>query len=521
MTPTQTRRALLAGTCLLLAAGRAAADPAAQCAALAAQDFAHIQDAPATIQSAAPGTLALAQTPICRVDGTVLGNSGFQLALPLQGWNGKYLQQGCGGACGTTAFYWCFDAVKRGYACLSTDMGHRSGLADWSWAHDSITARADFGYRATHAASLAGRAITQAYYGTPPSHAYFMGCSTGGRQAYTLAQRYPTDFDGIVAGSAPHSESGSGLQLAWTVLANLRPDGSYIIQAPQAKLLHAAVVASCDKNDGVQDGLIGDPRQCHFDPAVLACKPGQSADACLAPDQITAARKMYAGPTDSHGHQIGHQGGVMPGSELNWIGDYMPRDGKPPQYVAFMGSFFRNIAFDPALPASWSLKDLDFDRDPQRLGTSASLFDATNPDLRAYQARGGKLLAFQGWSDTSVVPLGTIDYYESVLREMGGVSNTQAFYRLFLVPGMRHCSSNSEGADVIDYLGALDSWVEKATPPDRLIGHQVAWPKPVTSTPIFPIPPNLIRKTRPAFPFPAAPHFKGGNPDDPSNWEPK
>ena len=458
---------------------------------------------------------------MCRIDGTVLGNSGFMLDLPVHGWNGKYLQQGCGGACGVTAFYWCFDALKRGYACLGTDMGHRSGLADWRWARDDIPRKADFGFRATHAAALAGRAITHAFYAAPVSRAYFMGCSTGGRQAYTLAQRYPADFDGIVAGSAPHSESGSGLQLAWSVRSNMDAQGGYILQAPQAHLLHDAVTRLCDMNDGVKDGLIGDPRRCHFDPGALACKPGDAGADCLTAAQIGAARKMYAGPHDSHGQQIGTQGGLMPGSELNWIGDYMPRGDKPPQYVGFMTSFFRNMAFDPSPPESWTLADLDFDRDPQRLGNSASLFDATNPDLRSYKARGGKLLAFQGWNDTSVVPSGTIDYYEAATREMGGHAALASFYRLFMIPGMRHCSSNSDGADVIDYLGALEAWVEKGQAPDRLVGHQVAWPAPVISTPVFPVAPELIRKTRVAFPYPAEARFLGGDADDPSRWAPE
>jgi hypothetical protein len=494
-------------------------DTAARCAALPGQDFSQIQDAPARIETAVIVMMRPTPTRICQADGFVSGNDGFSLALPLTGWNGKYAQGGCAGACGVTVPFWCFDAVKRGYACLSGDMGHRGKLSDWSWARDNVALKADFGFRSTHAYALAGRAITAAFYGSAPKHAYFMGCSTGGRQAYTEAQRFPTDFDGIIAGSPPLSEVGSGLQLAWSVLSNIDASGHFILLAPQATLLHQAVLGQCDMNDGVKDGMIGDPRLCHFDPGTLLCKTGSAGDQCLTPAQVAAARKMYAGPHDTHGQAIGTEGGLMPGSELNWIGDYMPKGDKPPQYLSFMTSFFRYIAFDPAPPTSWNLSDLDFDHDPARFGDAATLFDATNPDLHGFRDAGGKLLAFQGWEDTSVVPMGTLNYYDAVTREMGGVARTHDFYKLFVVPGMRHCSSDSDGADVIDYLGALDDWVETGQSPQSLLGHQVIWPGPIVSTPIFPVPAADIRKTRVVYPYPAEAKFLGGDPNDPGSWK--
>ena len=491
----------------------------AACAALRTTDFSNVEDAPIQLQAAVVTALAPGQPEVCKVDGYVGRSTGFMLALPLHDWNGKYAQGGCGGACGITTPYWCFDAVDRGYACLSSDMGHRSGLADWQWAKDDIELRSDFGYRSTHFAALAGKALTTAYLGRAPSRSYFMGCSTGGRQAYVEAQRFPADFDGIIAGAAPHSETGSGYQLAWTTLANLDADGKYILQERQARLLHEAVVRQCDLNDGVEDGLIGDPRRCRFDPGVLACKAGASDDRCLTPPQVAAARKMYGGPVDPQGRRIGTQGGVMPGSELNWIGDYVPRGDRQPQYVAFMTSFFRSMGFDPSPPAGWKLADLDFVRDRARMAAAEVPHNAQNPDLREFRQRGGKLIGFQGWSDTSVVPLGTVDYYDTVTRTMGGLAKTQDFYRLFLVPGMRHCSADSEGADNIDFLGALDAWVEKGEAPDALVGYQVDHPTPIFSTPIFPIAPELIRRTRLVFPYPDEARYQGrGDPNDRAAW---
>ena len=491
----------------------------ARCEALRSTDFSQIADAPTQIQSVTIEPLHADNPDVCKVVGYVGRNTGFMLALPLHDWNGKYAQGGCGGACGVTTPWWCYDAVRRGYACMSSDMGHRSNVGDWQWARDNTELRADFGFRSTHLVSIAGKAIAASYEGHAPSHAYFMGCSTGGRQAYVLAQRFPEDFDGIIAGSAPHSETGSGLQLAWTTLANLDADGGYILQERQARLLHQAVVDACDMNDGLKDGLIGDPRRCKFDPAVLGCKANAGGDQCLTPRQVEAARKMYRGPVDSVGKPIGTQGGVMPGSELNWIGDYMPRGDRQPQYVAFMTSFFRYAGFDPSPPRDWKLQDLDFDRDRRKMDAAEMIYNAQNPDLRAFEKRGGKIVAFQGWSDTSVVPAGTVDYYDSVTRTMGGLDKTTGFYRLFMIPGMRHCSADSEGGDNIDYLEALENWVERGRPPEQLIGYQVQNPGPIYSTPIFPIPPDWIRRTRVAFPYTDEAHYRGhGDPDDPANW---
>ena len=500
-----------------------AAEPSAgdrqRCEALRTMDFSRIPDAPAQLQSVMVESLHADEPLVCKVQGYV-GRTGFLLALPLSGWNGKYAQGGCGGACGVTTPWWCFDAVRRGYACMSSDMGHRSNLADWQWARDNIEARVDFGYRSTHLAALAGKAISEAYGGRAPAHAYFMGCSTGGRQAYVLAQRFPDDFDGIIAGAAPHSETGSGLQLAWTTLANMDPEERFILREREARLLHDAVVERCDMNDGIRDGLIGDPRRCRFDPSALACKPGSAGDACLTPGQVDAARKMYAGPVDRRGTPIGRQGGVMPGSELNWIGDYMPRGERQPQYVAFMTSFFRHAGFDPSPPADWKLADFDFDHDRIRTDAAETVYNAQNPDLRDFRKRGGRIVAFQGWSDTSVVPGGTIDYYESVTRTMGGLSATTDFYRLYVVPGMRHCSADSEGGDNIDYLSALEDWVERGKAPEGLVGHQVQNPGTIYSTPTWPIPKDWIRRTRVAFPYPDEARYKGrGDPNEPASWD--
>lgn len=493
----------------------------ARCSALLSQDFSQVLDAPTQLRSATLSKLDEQAPEVCRVDGQVKGFTGFALLLPAN-WSGKYVQGGCGGACGITIPYWCHDPIRRGHACLGTDMGHTSTTSDWLWARDNLDAKADFGFRSTHLARVAGQAIAELYYGRKLSYAYFMGCSTGGRQAHAEAQRYPADFHGIVAGAPPLNETATGLQLAWTSLANVDAKGQFIIREPQARLIHAAVVEACDMNDGLKDGLIGDPRQCGFKVASLQCRASASANSgqCLSAEQVAAAQKMYGGMVDRQGRPIGVQGGVMLGSELNWIGDYLPRGERAPQYLPFLASFFRHTAFEPSPPMDWALKNLDFERDWHRMGSNEFLYTANNPDLREFKRAGGKMIMFQGWGDTSVVPMGTIDYYDTVTRVMGGLPQTQAFYRLFMVPGMRHCSSDSVGGDTIDYLTALENWVEKGQAPDALIGRNYDWRGPITRTPIFPLESDRVRLTRPHPMYPAHARYKGhGLPDEASSWE--
>lgn len=498
----------------------ASAEATARCAALRARDFSALLDAPTRIVEARITRVADDLPEVCQLEGYVSPTVGFRIAMPVNDWNGKYVQGGCGGACGTTRLLWCDEPLRRGYACLSTDMGHKSTTADWVWGWNDLTRRADFGYRATHVSALAGKALAAAYYGRGPQRSYFLGCSTGGRQGLLSAQRFPRDFDGIIAGAAPLDETGTALQLAWSVRANLDANGQPILQAPDVERLHRAVIAACDRNDGIDDGLIGDPRQCRFDVASLQCSATRTSE-CLTPAQVTAAQRIYSGPVDSKGKPIGRQGGAMLGSERWWIGDYVPGPNRPPQYAAFIQDFFRYVAFDPAPGPAWSLADLDFERDAQRLGVNEILYSANNPDLRAFRDAGGKLLAFQGWGDTSVVPGGYLDYYETVERTMGGREATQQFFRMFTVPGMRHCSADGSGGDAINYLEAMERWVEQGQAPDVLIGANYDWRGPVTRSLPFPLDPSRVRFTRPAYLYPATPVYLGrGDPREASSFRP-
>ena len=324
------------------AAARAAAPP--DCASLLQADFAAVPDAPTQLTAAATVAARDSVPAYCRVQGYVRSNVRFELWLPTENWNGKLMLEGCGGFCGTLDYVErCNTRLERGYACISTDMGHTSTVYDGKWAYNNREAEIDFGYRATHVTAVAGKAIATAFYSRPPQSAYYHGCSTGGRQGLVSAQRFPADFDGIIAGAPVLRMPSSGLVLAWAMRAMRDPQGRRIVTPREAQLLHRAVLQRCDARDGLADGIIGDPRDCDFDPAMLACAKGGSTE-CLTPPQVAAFRKVYDGPRSSDGRRV-FPGGMPRGSELNWIGTLLSNDDRPPAYYNFIGDLFRYMAF--------------------------------------------------------------------------------------------------------------------------------------------------------------------------------
>lgn len=495
-------------------------DPANRCASLLNADFSAIQDAPTHITAARVVPAAVDVPAYCQVQGYVAASVGIEMRLPLNDWNGKFVQQGCGGFCGILAHALACDGVtRRGYACIVTDMGHKSTALDAKWAYNNLQAEVDFGFRATHVTTLAGKTVAAQFYGNAPRRSYFLGCSTGGRQGMMEAQRFPHDYDGIVSGAPVINETGDGLVLLWSVKSLHDASGRPLLGSRELRRVHEAVTAQCDLNDGLRDGLIGDARACRFDPHSLVCPAGAANDQCLTKTQADAIASVYAGPRNSAGRPwtVAHP---LPGSELNWIDNYV-RDGDlPAVYMGFMTDMFRYLNFNPDPGPQWTLAQFDWDRDPPRLAMMEALYNAQNPDLRAFKERGGKLIAYQGWADQSVLPGWVIDYYETVERTMGGRTATQEFFRLFTLPGVNHCVSGL-GADQVDYLGYLDAWVERGAAPDRMIA---AHPKPTTGLPSFllrqPLDPAIVEFTRPLFPYPAGAIYSGrGDPRDAGNWK--
>jgi hypothetical protein len=273
-------------------------------------------------------------------------------------------------------------------------------------------------------------------------------------------------------------------------------------------ILHKAAVAQCDGDDGIRNGVIGNPQVCHFDPATSICKAAATSN-CLSPPQAEAAKRMYAGPTTSRGEQL--FSGLVPGEEQS-----IPTDAA---FWSLPRDFFQYMAFNPAPGPSWNPSDFDFDRDPKRLALAKSLLSDHNPDLREFKGAGGKLILAHGWADESNAPLATVDYYETVRKTMGGEGQTQDFFRLFMVPGMGHCSGG-DGAYAIDYLSYLNDWVEHGRAPEVMTAAHVksdqysGWSYPL------PADPANVTFSRPVYPYPLRARYKGtGDPNSANSFE--
>jgi feruloyl esterase len=412
--------------------------------------------------------------PFCRVAGVITPTSEskilFEVWMPLENWNGKFAGVGNGGWAGLISFGPLADQVRRGYATASTNTGHEAapGLDMARFAHEKPEQLVDFAYRAHHETALRAKTLVQALYGRPAERSYFIGCSSGGYEGLMEAQRFPTDYDGIVAGAPANN---------WTrlmagdfdgVLAVLKSASSNL-PPPALGLLHRGALAACDAADGVVDGVLEDPRQCTFDPGRLTCTDNQSSPNCLTPAQVEAARRIYGGLKDPKtGAQL--YPGLTPGSEPFWP----HRDPANPFPIPI--SHYKWLVF---ADANWDWKTFDF-ADPEDYqahqkaeATFAPILNATNPDLRAFRDRGGKLLQYHGWNDQLIAARNSIDYYESVQKFFGRGADVRSFYRLFMAPGMAHCSGGT-GPNTFDMQTALEQWVERGVAPEQVIAtHSV------------------------------------------------
>jgi feruloyl esterase len=489
--------------------------------------FLKIPDAPTVITGIESVPAAGTLPAYCRFKGTIAPQINFELRLPV-GWNGKFLMQGCGGMCGWLNMGATEDSLEKRYAVVNTDMGHAGPPSVALWALDNRSAELDFAYRSTWATAVAARKIAETFYGTAAKRSYFNGCSTGGRQGMLAAQRFPELFDGIISGAPVLNQTGTGmLHLLWSARANVGADGKPILSTAQLKLVHDRVIAACDRQDGVADGLIPDPRACSFRVESLACRAGTSGADCLGPAEIGALRKLYDGASNSSGRLTWAGGGGLPlGSEYTWSPVFVNEAGKHGAIIAspsMISQIVQAKAFYRDPGTDMSQMDFDFERDPPRLALTEWFYNAQNPDLRRFKARGGKLLLYHGWDDTEVTPGNTVDYYETATRTMGGPDATRDFFRLFMVPGMGHCRRGN-GADAIDYLDALERWVERGEAPEQLIAHKLVKEQSYLGLPRprYPLKPEEYKWRRPVYAFPDVAVFSGkGDPGDPANWQPR
>jgi feruloyl esterase len=478
-------------------------------------DFSQI-DFPTRITSAKVMAASEQMPEFCDVLGYIQPQIHFELKLPTTTWQGRYLQQGCGGFCGSvnaTSFPACDQQLGGDFALAATDDGHTGGNAfDGLWAAQDEQLRTDFDFRAVHGLAVVSKAIIAAFYGQPHSHAYFNGCSDGGREGLMEAQRYPDDFDGIIAGApASYWAFLPTEATAWVVKANLDPSGAIIIDAPHAAVLHNAVLAACDEVDGLQDNQIDDPRACEFDPGSIECPGGANGPDCLSVAQVNAARTIYSMPHTPDGQILYPGTGEEFGSELGWSGPIpwlSPPPGAPMLGFSAADNYLRYMAL-PVGQGALDVETFQFTRaDLERVQTEGLQGTSIDTDLTRFQARGGKVILYHGWADPLIPPRGTVDYYARLQDRMGGAEATRQFARLFMFPAMFHCSGGGPAPATSELILDIVNWVEQGQAPDQVLGTQMDAS-------------GQVVRTRPVYAYPLVARYTGqGSMEDAPSFEP-
>ena len=413
---------------------------------------------------------------------------GAEVWLPASGWNGKLLAVGSGGWGGSINYEGMAEALRRGYATSATDDGHTSPGASFIMGHPEKFV--DYAYRAQHEMTLAARRLIHAFYGRMPRHSYWNGCSAGGREGLLQAYRYPEEFDGIIAGDPANVRRN-----AWALWLAIQTFKDPAAAIPPAKypMIHRAVLAACDANDGLRDGLIDNPASCTVDFTVLQCTGADGPD-CLTAHQVKTAQTIISPATTPAGQVEFPR--LEPGTELRW--DRLA--GGPRPADLFLDQFRYVVYQDP----DWDWRTFDLERDSARENAVDRDVDELDPHLGRFAMHGGKLLIYQGWADQQVAPGSTIDFYNSVLALSKDAVPGPDWVRLFMVPGMGHCSGG-EGPDTFDKIGLIERWVEKGVAPVRIIAaHRVA---------------GTVDRTRPLCPYPQVARYDGaGSTDEASNF---
>jgi pimeloyl-ACP methyl ester carboxylesterase len=448
----------------------------------------------------------------CQIEGGVETVILFELAMPTTAWNGRFFYVGGGGYNGNIPDM--THALARGFAATSTDTGHRGEHWDASALYNDPQAQLNYAHRGAHLVTEIAKEIVASYYEDAPEKSYFLGCSNGGKMGLMAVQRYPEDFDGVVIGGPVIDRTGLMMMFDWSQRALLGAEiPAYKLPAMERKTLEV-----CDAVDGLADGVISRPDVCEFDPAVMQCTGSDSAE-CLTAPQVDAWRKILDGPRTADG-EFSYPG-YFPGHEDDYqayvtgLGVY---HGYPSSNYMYMDNFMRYFVFGPEYDA---VLEFDIERDRDKLAPFIAEQDADDPDLRDYEARGGKLLIYNGWADHSTPPQRLIDYYNEVAEVHG--DDADAFARLFLVPGFHHCSGGpgpnvfgSTGRPLVnlndpekDVVGAMVNWVENDVAPDRIVATKFIDNDSSAG----------IERTRPVCPYPQYARYSGsGSIDDEANF---
>lgn len=411
---------------------------------------------PAGAQPAGPPQLDISKLPaFCRVAASLMPSADsdirIEVWMPAQEWNGKFLGTGNGGASGSIGYAALADGLRRGYATAATDTGHRGGAADYSFALGHPEKVTDNAWRAVHEMTVTAKALVKGYYAAAPKLSYWSSCSTGGRQGLKEAQRFPEDYDGIVAGAPAYA--WPGLQTWSMLLQQAMTDKAKGLPPAKLSVLKEAAIKACDAADGIADRIVNEPDKCSFDPAVTQCKSADGKD-CLTKSEVEAARRLYAGVVNPQDPSMNFPSS-NPGSETGWaaLGGAM-KIGE---------SYFRDVVHgDP----NWTAAKFDLPADMALARkVDAGEMDASSPDIAAFQARGGKLILYHGLTDGLIPSGSTVNYYRSL--EAKDAAGTAANVRMFLMPGVDHCRGG-EGPSSADFLGALEQWVEQGTAPEMV-----------------------------------------------------
>ena len=498
---------------------------AERCEALLTANFGGLSDAPTRITSAGlvdvpaadpklPPTSApalLAASPLkqyCQVLGYVAPQNKFELRLPLPAqWNGRFHLTPCAGFCGAVNGNACNLALARGYASMTGNGGHDSRVAfDGVWAANSPNLQEDFAWRHNHVITVAGKAITTRFYGRQIERSYMSGCSKGGHAVLMEAQRFPDDFDGLLASAPVYDLVGRVIAAAWWAQAVNGEGRRSVLNDEVAKAVHASILEHCGAQAGVDEGVVSDPSSCEWRPELNACPASGQVSGCLTPRQVDAVKRMMAPVVNSKG-AIVYPFTDIPGTATEWaFWHYPPSNaptGLPYANYTIHEQFMRYMA-DPTVRADADPLKFDFDKGPQTLDRARALYNADSLDLRRFKARGGKLLMWHGLSDAAIVASSSAAYYDGVEKLMGGRAQTQDFFRLFLVPGVHHCAGGP-GFARFDALTLLETWVEKGQAPDVMIANRVV--------------DGVVERSRPVYPYPRVARYSGkGDPKDAASF---
>jgi feruloyl esterase len=548
-TRASTATALLTGAMALLAAAQlhagaaagfaklAVVKPILSCADLVTTDLRGVADTAATVRSAT--LLQTARGQFCRVIAQVEPSIVIAINLPVDHWTQRYIQSGGGGGAPGPDGYGlaggCMPALDGEFAVGGNNMPTQemtgppqpaapklaTSIGDWGADPQK---RIDYGYRASHVTVRVARALMQAYYGRAPRFSYFMGCSDGGREGLIEAQRYPEDFNAVAAGAPAMvvTAQQSTFHL-WIAAANRRADGTNILLPSKRALLHDAVLAACDTLSGVKDGLLQDPAGCGFEPATLRCA-ASAADTtrCLTAEEVSAVEKLYRGAADAQGQPLLF--GLERGGELQWS---LPDTATAvPEGMRAAALSLAYVILPEPTPSAVDYSHMVFSKTGFELSsTLAPLYNATNTDLKAFAAHGGKLILWHGLSDFWVSPRVSATYYRGVQEFMGAKAASQ-FMRLFLLPGVGHCSGG-DGYDQLDILSPLMAWAELGRAPAWIMAGKTdgigatnprAAPEPAKMPLALPLP--ALSATRPVYPYPFVARYTGrGDPRDGANYE--